>query len=242
MVTFVKESFEPETKLNNFQQNNSQQAYEKMLNIANHQRNANQNHNEISSHTYQKGYYQKRTQITCWWGCGETVQCWWECKSVQALWKAVWSFLKKLQLDPPYHPAFLLLLLSHFSRVRLCVAPDGSPPGSPIPGILQARILEWVAVSFSNGDSESESEATQSCPTCSTRPLRPWDFPGKSTGMGCHCLLWSSNSTWVYIWKKPKTWIQKNTLTPMVIAALFTIANIWKQPKCPSIDEWIKMM
>ena len=27
---------------------------------------------------------------------------------------------------------------------------DGSPPGSPIPGILQARILEWVAISFSN--------------------------------------------------------------------------------------------
>ena len=43
----------------------------------------------------------------------------------------------------------LLLLLSHFSRVRLCVTP-GSPPGSPIPGILQARTLEWVAISFSN--------------------------------------------------------------------------------------------
>ena len=27
---------------------------------------------------------------------------------------------------------------------------DGSPPGSPVPGILQARILEWVAISFSN--------------------------------------------------------------------------------------------
>ena len=32
----------------------------------------------------------------------------------------------------------------------LCDAIDGSPPGSPVPGILQARILEWVAVSFSN--------------------------------------------------------------------------------------------
>ena len=43
-----------------------------------------------------------------------------------------------------------LLLLSHFSRVRLCVTPiDSSPPGSPIPGILQARRLEWVAISFS---------------------------------------------------------------------------------------------
>ena len=32
----------------------------------------------------------------------------------------------------------------------LCDPTDGSPPGSPVPGILQARILEWVAISFSN--------------------------------------------------------------------------------------------
>ena len=44
----------------------------------------------------------------------------------------------------------LLLLLTHFSSVRLCDPKDGSLPGSPIPGILQARTLEWVAISFSN--------------------------------------------------------------------------------------------
>jgi len=44
----------------------------------------------------------------------------------------------------------LLLLLSRFSRVWLCDPRDGSPPGSPVPGILQARTLEWVAISFSN--------------------------------------------------------------------------------------------
>ena len=32
----------------------------------------------------------------------------------------------------------------------LCDLMDGSPPGSPVPGILQARTLEWVAISFSN--------------------------------------------------------------------------------------------
>ena len=32
----------------------------------------------------------------------------------------------------------------------LCDPMDGSPPGSPIPGILQARVLEWVAISFSS--------------------------------------------------------------------------------------------
>jgi len=33
----------------------------------------------------------------------------------------------------------------------LCDPIDGSPPGSPVPGILQERTLEWVAISFSNG-------------------------------------------------------------------------------------------
>ena len=36
------------------------------------------------------------------------------------------------------------------SCLTLCDPRDGSPPGSPVPGILQARILEWVAISFSN--------------------------------------------------------------------------------------------
>ena len=39
-----------------------------------------------------------------------------------------------------------------------------------------------------------------------------------------------------------KTVIQKDTCTPMFIAALFTRAKTWKQPKCPSTDEWIKKM
>ena len=43
----------------------------------------------------------------------------------------------------------LLLLLSRFSRVRLWDPIDCSPPGCAIPGILQARTLEWVAISFS---------------------------------------------------------------------------------------------
>ena len=39
-----------------------------------------------------------------------------------------------------------------------------------------------------------------------------------------------------------KTIIQKESCTTMLIAALFTIARTWKQPKCPSTDEWIKKM
>ena len=39
-----------------------------------------------------------------------------------------------------------------------------------------------------------------------------------------------------------KTTIQKESCTKMFIAALFTIARTWKQPKCPSTDEWMKKM
>ena len=44
----------------------------------------------------------------------------------------------------------LLLLLLFQSCPTLCDPIDGSPPGSPVPGILQARTLEWVAISFFN--------------------------------------------------------------------------------------------
>ena len=40
--------------------------------------------------------------------------------------------------------------------------------------------------------------------------------------------------------KNPETSIQKDLCTPMFIAAQFTIAKCWKQPKCPSVNEWIK--
>ena len=49
-----------------------------------------------------------------------------------------------------YNGILLLLLLSRFSRFWLCDPIDGKPPGSTIPGILQARTLERVAISFSN--------------------------------------------------------------------------------------------
>ena len=73
---------------------------------------------------------------------------------------------------------------------------DYSPPGSPIPGILQARTLEWVAISFSMHGSEKwkwsrsvVSDSLRPHGLQHTRLLHPWDFPGKSTGVGCHCLV-----------------------------------------------------
>ena len=82
------------------------------------------------------------------------------------------------------------------SCLTLCDPIDGSLPGSPVPGILQARTLEWLP--FPSPMQESEkwkwsrsvvSDSSKPHGLQPTRLLRPWDFPGKSTGVGCHCLL-----------------------------------------------------
>ena len=80
------------------------------------------------------------------------------------------------------------------SCLTLCDPINGSPQGSPIPGILQARTLEWGHFLLHCMKVKSESEVDQSCLTLShpmqpTRLLRPCDFPGKSTGVGWHFLL-----------------------------------------------------
>ena len=73
---------------------------------------------------------------------------------------------------------------------------DGSPPGFLVPGILQARTLEWLPFPSSMHESEKWkwSRSVVSDPQRPhglhpSRLLHPWDFPGKSTGVGCHCLL-----------------------------------------------------
>ena len=69
-----------------------------------------------------------------------------------------------------YHCTAAAAAKSLQSCLTLCDPIDGSPPGSPVPGILQARTLEWVAISFSNAwkwKVKNESEVSQSCPTLS---------------------------------------------------------------------------
>ena len=78
----------------------------------------------------------------------------------------------------------------------LCDPIDGSQPGSPLPGILRARTLEWVAISFSSaGKWKVKVKLLSSVRLLAT----PWTaahqappsmgFSRKSTGVGCHCLL-----------------------------------------------------
>jgi len=52
------------------------------------------------------------TNNKSWLGCGEMgilLHCWWESKLVQSLWKTVWSYLRKLNIELPYDPAIPLL-------------------------------------------------------------------------------------------------------------------------------------
>ena len=78
----------------------------------------------------------------------------------------------------------------------LCNPRDGSPPGSPSLGF--SRQEHWSGLPFPSPMRESEkwkwgrsvvSDSYRPHGLQPTRLLRPWDFPGKSTGLGCHCLL-----------------------------------------------------
>ena len=82
----------------------------------------------------------------------------------------------------------------------LCDPIDDSPPGSPVPGSLQARTLEWVAISFSNAwkwkvkvKSLSRVRVLMIPWSAAYQAPCPLDLPDKSTGVGCHCLLQIEN-------------------------------------------------
>ena len=88
----------------------------------------------------------------------------------------------------------LLLWLSCFSRVRLCDPIDGSPAGSPVPGIFQARTLEWVC-HFPLQCMKVKVKSLSHVRLLAT----PWTaadqappsvgFSRQEYGAGCHCLL-----------------------------------------------------
>ena len=91
----------------------------------------------------------------------------------------------------------LLLLLSRFSHVQLCATPETAAHQAP-PSLGFSRQEHWSGLPFPSPTHKSK-KLKWSCSVVSnssrphglqpTRLLHPWDFPGKSTGVECHCLL-----------------------------------------------------
>ena len=97
-------------------------------------------------------------------------------------------------MPSPHRPANLAeaaAAKSLQSCLTLCDPIDGSAPGSSVPGILQARILEWVAISFSNACMHAKS--VQPCPTL----CDPMD--NSSPGSSVHRILQGRILEWVAI-------------------------------------------
>ena len=112
------------------------------------------------------------------------------------------------QQEKSNSPLLLLLLLSCFSRVQLCATPQTAAHQTP-PSLGFSRQEHWSGLPFPSPMHESEkwkwshwvmSNSQQPHGLQPTRLLHPWDFPGKSTGVGCHCI--SLQSTKV----TPKSW------------------------------------
>ena len=94
-------------------------------------------------------------------------------------------------------PKLLLLLLSRFSRVRLCATPETAAHQAP-PSLGFSRQEHLSGLPLHSPMHASEkwkwshsvvSDSLQPHGLQPTRLLPPWDFPGKSTGVGCHRLL-----------------------------------------------------
>ena len=142
-------------------------------------------------------------------GLEEDCLGWWDQPCMRWVW---WKASLKVML---------LLLLSRFSRVRLCATPETAAHQAP-PSLGFSRQEHWSGLPFTSPVHESEkwkwsrsvvSDSSRPHELQPTRLLHPWDFPGKSTGVGCHCLLW------INVLKPPKNsqWVP---MAPRVIAHL----------------------
>ena len=134
----------------------------------------------------------------------------------------------------------------------LCDPIDSSPPGSAIPGILQEE--HWSGLPFPSPMHKSEKwKQSRSVMSDPQQPhpwlLCPWDFPGKSTGVGCHCLLRNTYILWKtksdLQWKKEiggwislfslkmqsgvKKWNKKEKDFPKTAKSLLVLQGLWSE-------------
>ena len=108
---------------------------------------------------------------------------------------------KTIRVNVNKEVVMLLLLLSCFSHVQLCATPQMAAHQAP-PSLQFSGQEHWSGLPFPSPMNESEklkwsrsviSDSSRPHGLQPTRLLRPWDFPGKSTGVGCLCLLWHSD-------------------------------------------------
>ena len=132
----------------------------------------------------------------------------------------LWCFSTVLSLMSVHLAIWNSLLLSHFSRVRLCVTPS----------LGFSRQEHWSGLPFPSPVHKSEKwKWSHSVMFDSSRPhglqptrlLCPWDFPGESTGVGCHCLLRLELSTYYqhpFIFSSLVRALLSNFLLPLVMS------------------------
>ena len=147
------------------------------------------------------------------------------------LWKIVWRPLKKRNRTTIWSSQLLLGIYPGFpggldSKESACNAEDlglipglGRHPGGGHGNPLQHSCLE-------------NPQGRRSLASYSPWGLKELDTTERHS---------TAQHTGIYT-KKTKTLIQKDTCTSMFRAALFIITKIWKHPKCPSRDEWLKKM
>ena len=96
----------------------------------------------------------KSTNKRCWQGCGEKgtlLHCWWDCKLIQPLWRTVWRFLKKLEIELPYDPAIPLLGIHTEERKMLFRVEGGTTAVKMLVNYRQVGYCCKVVMVISSG-------------------------------------------------------------------------------------------